>query len=206
MNSQFRPDGTTTTESQLDWTPWSVTENAALDGTCSKRKQAFFKTALPRGLTILERFARDAHPKPASWHIRIGVCNSDEIAAHAMDMNWSGWWFRHMCRAADILKILCPDMRFDDDQPWNSWGLAIDQKLEHRIEGLDESEQQISRDWERPPFYLGNRFPRTEGNPCECSVPLPPESIALAQLDEQASKCDTPKGLVIPAVLLGIYF
>ena len=72
--------------------------------------------ALPRGLTILERSTLIAHPKPAPWHITTGVCNSDEIAAHVLDMNWSGYWFRHMCLAADILNIPCSDRRFLDDE------------------------------------------------------------------------------------------
>ena len=65
MSSELLPNGIGTTESQLDWTLWSVTEDVALDGTCSKRKRAFFKMSLPRGLTFLERSARIAHPKPA---------------------------------------------------------------------------------------------------------------------------------------------
>ena len=52
---------------------------------------------------------------------------------------------------------------------------------------------------------MGNRFPGKEGNVCECSVPLPPESIAMAQLAEQASQCDVPEELEIPAALLGTY-
>ena len=48
-------DGVGVSESQLDWTIWSVTEDVALDGTCSKRKRAFLKTALPRLLHILEK-------------------------------------------------------------------------------------------------------------------------------------------------------
>ena len=154
MTTDLRSDGIGTTESQSDWTPWSVTEDVALDGTCSKRKRAFFKAALPRLLTLLEKSARDAHPKPAPWHITTGLCDPDEIADYVFDMNWSGWWFRHMCRAADILKIPCPDQRFIDDEcPWNSWGQAIDFKLEHRIGQLDENgEQMISRDWELPPL------------------------------------------------------
>lgn len=192
MGTEFRPDGIGTTESQLDWTPWSVTEDVALDGTCSKRKRAFFKMALPRGLTILERSARIAHPKPAPWHITTGVCDPHEIAAHVMEKNWSGWWFRHMCRAADILKIPCSDKRFTDiEHPWNSWGEAIELKLEHLM----------SRDWERSPFYLGNRFPRHPENVCECSLALPEESVALAKLAELASQCNSPEDLEIPAVL-----
>ena len=208
MTTDLCSDGIGTTESQSDWTPWSVTEDVALDGTCSKRKRAFFKAALPRLLTLLEKSARDAHPKPAPWHITTGLCDPDEIADYVFDMNWSGWWFRHMCRAADILKIPCPDQRFiDDELPWNSWGQAIDFKLEHRIGQLDENgEQMISRDWELPPFYLGNRFPRDRENVCVCSVQLPAESVALAQLAEQASKCDDPEELTIPPVLAGKYF
>ena len=53
-------DGIGVSESQLDWTIWSVTEDVALDGTCSKRKRAFLKTALPRLLLILEKNARVA--------------------------------------------------------------------------------------------------------------------------------------------------
>jgi len=208
MTTDLRSDGIGTTESQADWTPWSVTEDVALDGTCSKRKRAFFKAALPRLLTLLEKSARHAHPKPAPWHITTGLCDPDEIADYVFDMNWSGWWFRHMCRAADILKIPCPDQRFiDDERPWNSWGQAIDFKLEHRIGQLDENgEQMISRDSELPPFYLGNRFPCDRENVCECSVPLPAESVALAQLAEQANKCDDPEELTIPPVLAGKYF
>ena len=203
MESHSRSDGIGTEESQLDWTPWSVAEDVALDGTCSKRKRAFFKSALPRGLTFLERSARHAHPKPAPWHITTGLCTANEVAEHVMEMNWSGWWFRHMCRAAEILKIPCPDVRFMDDQcPWNSWGEAIDLKLEHRISQHDEhGEELISRDWELQPFFLGNRFPRKKENICECSIPLPEESVALAQLAKQASQCDAPEGLEIPAVL-----
>ena len=203
MGSDSLSNGIGTDESQLDWTPWSVTEDVALDGTCSKRKRAFFKTALPRLLTFLERSARHAHPKPAPWHITTGVCAVDEVADHVMEMNWSGWWFRHMCRAADILKIPCPDERFMDDQsPWNSWGEAIDLKLEHQIARPDgDGEELISRDWELPPFFLGNRFPRKKENVCECSIPLPEESVALAQLAEQASQCDSPEDLEIPSVL-----
>ena len=188
-------DGIGTTETQLDWTPWSVTEDVALDGTCSKRKRAFFKMALPRGLTILERSTVIAHPKPAPWHITTGVCNSVEIAAHVLDLNWSGYWFRHMCRAADILDIPCPDKRFvDDERPWNCWGQAIELKLKHRIKQIRCAE-------DIAPFYLGNRFPRTKENVRECSIPLPVESIALAQLAKQASQCDSHKSLVIPTVV-----
>ncbi len=196
-------NGIGTDESQLEWTPWSVTEDVALDGTCSKRKRAFFKTALPRLLTFLERSARHAHPKPAPWHITNGVCAADELADHVMEINWSGWWFRHMCRAADILKIPCSDQRFIGDQrPWNSWGVAIERKLEHQIRQPEQGgEELISRDWELPPFYLGNRFPRKKENVCECSIPIPKESVALAQLAEQASECDSPEDLEIPAVL-----
>ena len=114
MNSQLAPDGIGTSESQLDWTIWSVTEDVALDGTCSKRKRAFLKTALPRLLTILEKNVRHAHPRPAPWHITTGVCHRDEIVDYVLNLNWSGWWFRHICRAADILKIPCPDQRFAD--------------------------------------------------------------------------------------------
>ena len=62
MGSDSLSDGIGTDESQMDWTPWSVTEDVALDGSCSKRKRAFFKSALPRGLTFLERSVRHAHP------------------------------------------------------------------------------------------------------------------------------------------------
>ena len=124
-----------------------------------------------------------------------------------LNLNWSGWWFRHICRAADILQIPCPDQRFaDQDQAWDRWGQTIDAKLEHLSGSLIDNGDQIIRDWERPPFYMGNRFPGTEENLCECSVPLPPESIALAQLAEQASRCDKPEEIEIPAVLLGTYF
>ena len=85
-------------------------------------------------------------------------------------------------------------------------GQTIDGKLELRTGQLDDNGDQMIRDWERPPFYMGNRFPGKEGNVCECSVPLPPESIALAQLAEQASQCDEPQNLEIPPVLLETYF
>ena len=75
----------------------------------------------------------------------------------------------------------------------------------HRTGQLDDNGDQMIRDWERPPFYMGNRFPGKEGNLCECSVPLPPESIALAQLAVQASQCDEPETLEFPSVLLGTY-
>ena len=64
-----------------------------------------------------------------------------------------------------------------------------------------DGEELISRDWELPPFFLGNRFPRKKENFCECSIPLPEESVALAQLAEQASQSDLLEGLEIPAVL-----
>ena len=203
MNTESRADGIGTTESQLDWTPWSVTEDVALDGTCSKRKRAFFKMSLPRGLTILERSARIARPKPAPWHITIGVCDSDEIATHVFDMNWSGYWFRHMCRAADILKIPCPDQRFvNDEQQWNTWGQVVELKLKHRIKKDEEKGEQLtSRNWDITPFYLGNRFPRRKENVCECSIPLPEESIALAQLAEKARQCKSPESLAIPDII-----
>ena len=203
MSANLPADGIGTTESQFDWTPWSVTEDVALDGSCSKRKRAFFQIALPRGLTILERSAHHAHPKPAPWHITTGVCNSEAIAAHVMEMNWSGWWFRHMCRAADILKLPCPDQRFvNDDKPWDSWGQAIDLKLEQQIGQIDKkAEQLICRDWDLTPVYLGNRFPRKKENVRECRIPLPEASVALAQLAEQASQCDSLEGLEIPTVL-----
>ena len=81
-----------------------------------------------------------------------------------------------MCRAADILKIPCADQRFMDDLcPWNSffWGEgAIDLKLEHQFAQHDEhGEELISRDWELPPFFLGNRFPCKKENVYECSIP-----------------------------------
>ena len=196
-------DGIGVSESQLDWTIWSVTEDVALDGTCSKRKRAFLKTALPRLLHILEKNARVAHPRPAPWHITSGVCSRQDLAHHVMELNWSGWWFRHICRAADILKIPCPNQRFaTEDQPWDHWGQTIELKLEHLSEQLDDhGEPMISRDWERPPFFIGNRFPAKDGNLCECSIPLPPESLALAQLAEQASKCQQVDDLEIPAEL-----
>ena len=53
---------------------------------------------------------------------------------------------------------------------------------------------------------MGIRFPGTEDNLCECSIPLPPDSIALSQLAEQASRSDEPEEIEIPAVLLGTYF
>ena len=87
MGSDALSNGISTDESQLDWTPWSVTEDVALDGTCSKRKRAFFKTALPRLLTFLERSARHAHPKPAPWHITTGVCAVDEVADHVVELS-----------------------------------------------------------------------------------------------------------------------
>ena len=91
MSRELLPNGIGTTKSQLDWTPWSVTEDLALNGTCSKRKRAFFKSALPRGLTCLGRSVCHAHPKPVPWHITTGVCTADEVAHHVMEMNWSGW-------------------------------------------------------------------------------------------------------------------
>ena len=84
-------------------------------------------------------------------------------------------------------------------------GQTIDGKLELRTGQLDDNGDKMIRDWERPPTYMGNRFPGKEGNVCECSVPLPPESIAMAQLAEQASQCDVPEELEIPAALLGTY-
>ena len=65
------------------------------------------------------------------------------------------------------------DQRYVDDQrPWNSWGEAIDLKLEHQFAQHDEhGEELISRDWELPPFFLGNRFPCKKENVCECSIP-----------------------------------
>ena len=84
-------------------------------------------------------------------------------------------------------------------------GQTIDGKLELRTGQLDNNGDQMIRDWERPPTCMGNRFPGKEGNVCECSVPLPPESIAMAQLAEQASQCDVPEELEIPAALLGTY-
>ena len=218
-------DGVGVSESQLDWTPWSVTEDVALDGTCSKRKRAFLAMALPRLLSFIEKNALNAHPKSAPWHITSGVCSREEISTYVMELNWSGWWFRHVCRAADILKIPCPNQGFTaEDQPWDRWGQAIELKLEHLNEQLDSNgEPTISRDWERPPLFMGNRFPRVEqmmsrdldripffmgnrfpakdGNLCECRIPLPPESIALAQLAEQASKCQQVDDLEIPAEL-----
>ena len=76
----------------------------------------------------------------------------------------------------------------------------------HRTGQLDNNGDQMIRDWERPPFYMGNRFPGKEGNVSECSVLLPPESIALAQLSDQASQCDEPATLEFPPVLLETYF
>lgn len=203
MSSELLPNGIGTTESQLDWTLWSVTEDVALDGTCSKRKRAFFKMSLPRVLTILERSARIAHPKPAPWHITIGVCDVDEIATHVFDMNWSGYWFRHMCRAADILKIPCSDQRFvNDDKPWDRWGKTIDLQLEQRIGQVDkQADQLISCGWDLTPLYLGRRFPRKQESVCECSISLPEESEALARLAEQARRSEEAETLEIPAVL-----
>jgi hypothetical protein len=195
--------GPGTTESQSDWSIWSVAEDVAIDGTCSKRKRAFLKNELPRYLEILEKSARDAHPMPAPWHITTGLVDPDEVADYVFDMNWSGWWFRHICRAADILKIPCPDERFADEaQPWNRWGFEIDIKLEHRMGVLNENgEQQVFPDWTLPPVYRGNRYPGKEENAFECSVPIPDESVALAQLAEQASKCDEPEDLEVPSIL-----
>ena len=68
MGRDSLSSGIGTDESQLDWTPWSVTEDVALDGTCSKRKRAFFKTALPRLLTFLEKSARHALLIPSQRH------------------------------------------------------------------------------------------------------------------------------------------
>ena len=67
-------------------------------------------------------------------------------------------------------------------------------------------EQTIDGKLEATALLQGHRFPGKEGNVCECSVPLPPDSIALAQLAEKASQCDEPESLTIPAVLLGTYF
>ena len=90
----------------------------------------------------------------------------------------------------------------DDQRPWNTCGEAIDLKLEHQNARPDaDGRELISCDWELPPFFLGNRFPRTQENVCECTIPLPEESVALAQLAEQASQCDSPEDLEIPAVL-----
>jgi hypothetical protein len=187
--------GPGTTESQSDWSIWSVAEDVAIDGTCSKRKRAFLKNELPRYLEILE--------KSAPWHITTGLVDPDEVADYVFDMNWSGWWFRHICRAADILKIPCPDYRFADEaQPWNRWGFEIDIKLEHRMGVLDENgEQQVFPDWTLPPVYRGNRYPGKDENAFECNVPIPDESVALAQLAEQASKCDEPEDLEVPSIL-----
>ena len=145
---------------------------------------------------------------PAPWHIATGLVDPDEVADYVFDMNWSGWWFRHICRAADILKIPCPDQLFADEaQPWNRWGFEIDIKLEHRMGVLDENgEQQVFPDWTLPPDYRGNRYPGKEENAFECSVPIPAESVALAQLAEEASKCDDTEELTIPPVLCGKYF
>ena len=209
MNAQLTAiHGPGTTESQSDWTIWSVAEDVAIDGTCSKRKRAFLKNELPRHLRILEEHARDSHPKPAPWHITTGLVEADAVADYAIDMGFSGWWFRHICRAADILKIPCPDERFANDaEPWNSWGRTIDFKLEHRMGMLNENgEQQVFPNWDLPPIYLGNRYPGKKENLFECSVPIPAESVALAQLAEQASKCDDPEELTIPPVLCGKYF
>ena len=85
-------------------------------------------------------------------------------------------------------------------------GQTIAGKLELRTGQLDNNGDQMIRDWERPPFYMGNRFPGKEGNVSECSVLLPPESIALAQLSDQASQCDEPETLEFPPVLLETYF
>ena len=209
MNAQLTAiHGPGTTESQSDWTIWSVAEDVAIDGTCSKRKRAFLKNELPRHLRILEEHARDSHPKPAPWHITTGLVDPDGVADYALDMGFSGWWFRHICRAADILKIPCPDERFANDaEPWNSWGRTIDFKLDHRMGMLNENgEQQVFPNWDLPPIYLGNRYPGKKENLFECSVPIPAESVALAQLAEQASKCDDPEELTIPPVLCGKYF
>ena len=209
MNAQLTAiHGPGTSESQSDWTIWSVAEDVAIDGTCSKRKRAFLKNELPRHLQILEQSARDFQPKPAPWHITTGLVDPDAVADYALDMGFSGWWFRHVCRAADILKIPCPDERFANDaEPWNSWGRTIDFKLEHRIGMLDaKGEQRVFPNWELPPLYLGNRYPGKKENLFECSVPIPAESVALAQLAEEASKCDDTEELTIPPVLCGKYF
>ena len=52
-------------------------------------------------------------------------------------------------------------------QAWDLWGQTIDGKLEHRTRQLDDNGDQMIRDWERPPFYMGNRFPGKEGNLCK---------------------------------------
>ena len=43
-------------------------------------------------------------------------------------------------------------------------GQTIDGKLELRTGQLDNNGDQMIRDWERPPTYMGNRFPGKEGN------------------------------------------
>ena len=44
-------------------------------------------------------------------------------------------------------------------------GGAVDLKLEHQFAQHDEhGEELISRDWELPPFFLGNRFPCKKEN------------------------------------------
>ena len=64
-------------------------------------------------------------------------------------------------------------------------------------------EQTIDGKLKATALLQGHRPPAKEGNLCDCSVPLPPESIDLAQLAEQASQCNKPESLQIPALLVG---
>ena len=79
-----------------------------------------------------------------------------------------------MCRAADILKIPCADQRFMDDLcPWNSWGgeRLTSSWSTSSLSMMSMVKELISRDWELPPFFLGNRFPCKKENVYECSIP-----------------------------------
>ena len=61
--------------------------------------------------------------------------------------------------------------------------------------------QSVFPEWDLPPVYRGNRYPGKEENAFECSIAIPAESVALAQLAEQAEKCDDPEDLEIPSIL-----
>ena len=169
-------------ERQEDWSIWSITEDVAFDGTCSRRKRDYLKQELPRFLAILEESARDAHPPVAPWHIPMCFMDEDELFGQIDQCGWPGYWFVYACKAADILQIPCPDERFSDlgEDAWSDWALHIDESLEHLTGKCDETGYQLMYpDWLEDGVYLGNRKPRKGNNLLVSTVPFTDEEIKV---------------------------
>ena len=179
-------------ERQEDWSIWSITEDVAFDGTCSKRKRAFLKQELPRFLESLEMEPEYAQPNPAPWHIPMGFMDKDELVERMEECGWAGYWFTYACKAADKLQIPCPDERYSTlgvDEPWTIWALHISSELKHFIDRVDEfGDPVVYHSWLEGGHYLGNRRPRKGNNLLASSVPLSEEELHVEAVAEMKSR------------------